>query len=88
MFRGMEAELIRHLETLLALYRSLVDRQESTIGRLCAADGDFFPRLRDDKTFTVRKYDSVVAWFSTNWPEGAEWPLDIPRPASAEDKVA
>lgn len=77
----MEAELIRHLLTLLDLFRGRKDLAESTIGRHCAADGAFFSRLREGNTLTVRKYDSVVAWFSENWPEGAEWPADVMRPA-------
>lgn len=79
----MEAELIRHLELLLARYRERVDHQESTVGRHCAADGEFFPRLRKGATITARKYDAVVAWFSANWPEGAVWPEDVMRPAAA-----
>ncbi|MBA1141738.1 hypothetical protein [Mesorhizobium neociceri] len=76
----MEAELIRHLLTLLDRFRAHRDREESTIGRHCAADGAFFSRLREGKTLTARKYDLVVGWFSENWPEGAEWPADVVRP--------
>jgi transposase InsO family protein len=77
---AMEAELIGHLLMLLDVYRAHREREESTVGRLCAADGDFFQRLRDGKTLTVRKYDTVVGWFSENWPEGAEWPAAVRRP--------
>lgn len=80
----MEAELIRHLLSLLERFREHRDREESTIGRLCAADGSFFVRLRDGKTLTVRKYDAVVAWFFENWPEGAEWPAEVPQPMTPE----
>ncbi|TIS37544.1 hypothetical protein [Mesorhizobium sp.] len=80
----MEAELIRHLLTLLDNFRAKKALQESTIGRLCAADGEFFPRLREGKTFTARKYDAVVEWFSDNWPEGAEWPDSVLRPSKTE----
>lgn len=79
----METELIRHLERILAAYREKDERAESTIGRFCAGDGDFFDRLRSGKGFNVRTYDRVVGWFSANWPEGAVWPDDVLRPASA-----
>ena len=78
----MEAELIKHLELLLASYRTRRDLQPSTIGRLGAGDGKFFERLRSGATFTVKKYDSVVGWFSVNWPEGLEWPVEVPHPAA------
>lgn len=55
----------------------------STVGRLAAGDGQFFERLRDGASFTARKYDQVIAWFSANWPEGATWPPAVPRPAEA-----
>lgn len=84
---AMEAELIRHLELLLARFREKVDRAESTIGRYCAGDGDFFERLRSGSGFTVRKYDTVMAWFSANWPADAEWPADVPRPVETGDTV-
>ncbi|WP_425152873.1 hypothetical protein [Candidatus Palauibacter sp.] len=29
---------------------------------------------------TVRTVHRVVQWLSDNWPEGLEWPADIPRP--------
>lgn len=80
----MEAELTRHLELLLARFRERVDRAESTIGRFSAGDGDFFSRIRDGATFTTRKYDAVVVWFSENWPADAEWPTDVPRPEAAD----
>lgn len=80
MISAMETELIRHLLTLLQVFREHRKREESTIGRLCAADGNFFDRLREGKTLTVRKYDTVMVWFDENWPEGAEWPADVPRP--------
>lgn len=78
----METELASHLLTLSNRYGEARKLGESTIGRLCAADGRFFPRIREGKTFTAKKYDEVVAWFSVNWPEKAEWPVNVARPAS------
>ena len=84
---GMESELIRHLELLLAAYREKVDRAESTLGRFCAGDGDFFDRLRSGKGFNVRTYDRVAQWFFSNWPEGAPWPDSVPVPAEEAPAV-
>lgn len=76
----MEAELARHLLTLAGRYGDVRDLSESTIGRFCASDGRFFRNIREGKTFTAKKYDEVMAWFVTNWPEFVEWPDDVPRP--------
>ncbi|RVO24776.1 hypothetical protein [Sinorhizobium meliloti] len=80
----METELANHLLTLSDRYCAAESLSESTVGRLCAADGRFFPRIREGKTFTAKKYDEVVGWFSKNWPSGAEWPVAVSRPRISE----
>lgn len=83
----MEAELIRHLELLLAAYRAKLGYEETTVGKHCTSDGYFFKRLREGSTITARKYDAVVLWFSQNWPDDVEWPDAVIRPALAEHGV-
>lgn len=80
----METELASHLLTLSESFRADRKLGETTLGRLCAADGRFFSRIREGKTFTAKKYDEVVAWFSKNWPEGADWPEVVNRPKVSE----
>lgn len=80
----METELASHLLTLSERFRAARELGETTVGRLCAADGRFFSRIREGKTFTAKKYDEVVAWFSRNWPDGAEWPETVNRPKVSE----
>lgn len=78
----METELANHLITLGTRFCEARALEESTVGRLCAADGRFFSRIRDGKTFTAKKYDEVVGWFDLNWPANAVWPDGVCRPAS------
>lgn len=33
---------------------------------------------------TTGTFEKAMSWFSANWPDGAEWPSDVPRPAAAE----
>ncbi len=80
----METVLVGHLFDLMEAYRKATNLGEATVGRFCAADGRFFTRLRDGKTFTARKYDEVVLWFASNWPEAAAWPKGIERPDEPE----
>lgn len=80
----MEAELIRHLELLLSVYRAKLGYEETTVGKHCTSDGYFFKRLREGSTITARKYDAVVLWFSQNWPADVAWPEGVGRPASPE----
>lgn len=76
----METELANHLITLGERFCAARDIGEATCGRLCAADGRFFARIREGKTFTAKKYDEVVSWFSRNWPKKAVWPVEVGRP--------
>lgn len=76
----MEVELSKHLFDLAEAFGAARQLNESTVGKMCASDGRFFARLRDGKTFTVKKYDELLVWFSVNWPEGKEWPTMVERP--------
>ena len=75
----MERQLANHLLTLAERFSAARQLESATVGRLCAADGRFFLRIREGKTFTAKKYDEVVAWFSANWPDETPWPCDVPR---------
>lgn len=77
----METELARHLTTLADRYAEATNLKQSTVGRLCAGDGRFFKRIEEGQTFTAKKYDVVVSWFSLNWPDDAVWPDGVMRPA-------
>ena len=81
----MESTLRHHLETCSAVFAAETGRKPATVGRLAAGDWRFFERLSDGTSFTARKYDSVMAWFSANWPEGVDWPDAVPRPFPSAD---
>ncbi|OOO15691.1 hypothetical protein [Agrobacterium pusense] len=81
----METQLADHLLTLSNAFCEAKALGESTVGRHCAADSRFFSRIRDGKTFTAKKYDEVVSWFSSNWPDGCDWPNAVPRPLEAAE---
>jgi hypothetical protein len=37
-------------------------------------------RIASGKDLTTGNWERAMAWFSRNWPEGAEWPLGVARP--------
>lgn len=80
----METDLRRHLLETAAAYRAARNMELTTVGRLAAGDWQFFKRLEGEVSFTARKYDQVMAWFSAKWPEDTEWPADVPRPDVSE----
>jgi hypothetical protein len=81
----MEKDLIHHLSSCAGAYAEARNVEISTLGRLAAGDWRFFRDLAEGrKTFTARKYDEVMLWFSDNWPEKTRWPAGVPRPKRAE----
>ncbi len=79
----MESELRSNLMACASAYAVSRGVSLSTIGRLAANDWRFFDRLDDEgKTFTARKYDEVIGWFSDRWPEDVAWPSGVERPTS------
>lgn len=78
-------------QNLLKCAEAYADRKDvklTTLGRIVTNDSPFFTRLHDDrKNFTVRKYDEVISWFSSNWPSDLPWPDTVPRPAVAAEQA-
>ena len=81
----MESELRLNLMACASAYAEARSVSIATLGRLAAGDWRFFDRLDDDaKTFTARKYDDVIRWFSDRWPEELPWPSEVVRPARSD----
>lgn len=81
MARFMEKQLSLNLLAVAAAFVVAREVGFSTLGRLAAGDWRFFDHLQDgSKTFTARKYDQVMGWFSENWPDAAVWPDGVARP--------
>lgn len=82
MLRAMERELAAHLLLVARTFAHAKELSLTTVGRMAASDGRFFLNLEDkSKSFTARKYDEVLAFFSAHWPDnGVAWPQGIYRP--------
>lgn len=86
----METELRANLVALATAYGAAMKMEMATVAQRALGDWRFFQRLEDKDTasFTVRKYDAAVAWFSARWPEGLEWPPAIQRPNPSQASAA
>ena len=84
----MENELKLHMRACADIFAAAASVQIATVAERAAGDWRFFDRIEHDKTFTARKYDQVMSWFSANWPEGADWPSDVPRPVAEPAEAA
>ena len=77
----MSERLARNLSLLTKAFRSKQPWELSTLSLRAYGKASFFEAVssKDPPSFSARKYDEVVAWFEENWPEGAEWPAEVPR---------
>jgi hypothetical protein len=53
---------------------------EARISTIVFNDGRRLKRVREGADIGARSIERALQWFSDHWPEGAEWPSDVPRP--------
>lgn len=56
---------------------------ETTLSNRIFGESKKISLIRGGGGLTVERYRHSVLWFSSTWPEGAEWPDAIARPAEA-----
>lgn len=64
------------------------ERSPHTVGRWVDGDGMLYARLKRGHDITTRRAARIAQWFSDHWPDGLDWPADIPRPAPQTDRDA
>ena len=79
---------ITHLITVADAYAKLTGVEEKTVSSRVFADSKKLTAIRSGSDITVGRYNAALEWFSGNWPEGADWPHDVPRPEAAEMEKA
>lgn len=72
---------IASLFRLVEIYRNATGLSESRVSTLLFGGGARLSQIREGKDVGTRILDRAFQWFSDRWPEGAEWPADVPRPA-------
>lgn len=82
----MSAEIITKLAETYIAHTGL---KETTVSSYAMNDGKRLTAIRKDGAdVTSRRFNRVLQWFSTNWPEDLEWPQSIPRPAPSTEDAA
>ncbi|ODN70190.1 hypothetical protein [Methylobrevis pamukkalensis] len=75
---------IQHLLTLVDAYCQATRAAETTLSTRVFSDGKRLNAIRAGSDIGVRRFARAMQWFSDNWPEGLDWPADVPHPACAE----
>ncbi|RUV08003.1 hypothetical protein EOA79_02465 [Mesorhizobium sp. M1A.F.Ca.IN.020.03.2.1] len=73
---------IKHLLAIVDAYRAATGVEDTTVSHRVFDDSKKIDAMRRGGDITLGRFNSAVLWFSENWPEGAEWPLAIARPAT------
>jgi hypothetical protein len=85
----METTLTTHLVTLADAYMAATGMSSATLSERAGGDWQFFDKVRDGRlNWRIRTYDRAVGWFSDNWPDGLDWPADVPRPCGVTEEKA
>jgi hypothetical protein len=73
-------DAIAQLLRLAERYCAATGLAEATVSSRCFTDGKRLAALRGGSEIGARRLGRALEWFSANWPDGADWPGDIPRP--------
>lgn len=69
-----------HLLKLARVYGGALELGQSTVSWRVFGDTKKLGAIDGGADIQVRRYEKAMAWFSENWPDGAAWPDDVPRP--------
>lgn len=56
---------------------------EARVSTMVFNGGSRLAHIREGKDIGVRILERSFQWFSDHWPNGAEWPASVPRPAQS-----
>jgi len=79
---------IDHLLRLSDSYRGATGIGQSALSWRMFGDTKKLRALREGADIQVKRLEKTLQWFSDNWPDGAEWPADVPRPPPATSEAA
>lgn len=77
---AMEPKLRVHLLELFKAYQGHFGLASTTISARVSGDARFYDKLiAKTASFTVQRYDLIIATFGAIWPDELEWPEGIDR---------
>lgn len=74
---------IAHLLAVADAFIEATSVKEVTLSHRLFADSKKLTAMREGADITVGRFNAAFMWLDANWPQGAVWPSDIPRPPSS-----
>lgn len=75
---------LAHLLAVADAYKAATSLEDVTVSHRVFGDSKKLAALRADADITLGRFNAALHWFSANWPEGAEWPTGVNRPATQD----
>lgn len=72
---------IQHLLDVAEAYRIAEGIEDKTVSNRVFADAKKLTALRCGADITITRFNDALRWFSTNWPNSAQWPENVDRPS-------
>lgn len=72
---------VSDLITIAEHYQAALGIEAKTLSFRVFGDSKKLTALKAGADITTGRFNSVLLWFSANWPEGLDWPAGIERPA-------
>lgn len=77
-----------HLLLIADAYKRATGLEDVTVSHRVFGDSKKLSALRGESDITVGRFNTAVAWFASNWPDGAAWPDDIQLSPQLFDALA
>ena len=78
----VKSSLIGALLLLAARHSAASGESRAALAKAIFGRGGHFEDLAEGRRdIATGTFERAMAWFSANWPDGAEWPEDVERPA-------
>lgn len=72
-----------HLIALADVYQAAKPMPDTTLSHRVFKDSKKLAAMRAGGDITTGRYEEALRYFADNWPDGVDWPTDVPHPARA-----
>lgn len=77
-------KLTASLLAVSEVYSVATGLSRGRLGTLVFNDGKAFERISAGGDLNTRSFERAMLWFSSNWPESADWPDNVERPLTPQ----
>lgn len=82
---GTKSSIIEAIVRLADAYCVAAERSRASVSKAIFGRGGQINALADGRRdLNTSSAETALVWFSRHWPDGADWPADVPRPPHGE----